>query len=178
MRVALADDAMIVREGVARLLTDAGFDVVGRSATAEGLLEAVRDHAPDVAIVDIRMPPTYTDEGLQAALAIRALPPAPRSVLLRALPAAVVLMGAVALPRLATGLADLRHPDRLTPARLSHGAEALARLAAPDGIATGPVATLSPLYPLQAGLPIYPEFASGPFAWRVAGHIAPGLRAR
>ena len=72
MRVAVADDAMIVREGVARLLTDAGFDVVGRSATAEGLLETVRDHAPDVAIVDIRMPPTYTDEGLQAALAIRA----------------------------------------------------------------------------------------------------------
>ncbi len=75
MRVAVADDAMIVREGVARLLTDAGFDVVGRSATAEGLLETVRDHAPDVAIVDIRMPPTYTDEGLQAALAIRAAHP-------------------------------------------------------------------------------------------------------
>lgn len=112
-----------------------------------------------------------------AALAVRALAPAPRSVLLRAMPAAVVLMGAVALPRLATGLADLRHPDRLTPARLSHGAEALARLAAPDGVAAGPVATLSPLYPLQAGLPLYPEFATGPFAWRVAGVISPELRA-
>jgi DNA-binding NarL/FixJ family response regulator len=66
---------MIVREGVARLLTDAGFDVVGRSATAEELLETVREHAPDVAIVDIRMPPTYTDEGLQAALAIRSAHP-------------------------------------------------------------------------------------------------------
>ncbi len=75
MRVAVADDAMIVREGVARLLTDAGFEVVGRSATAEGLLETVREHAPDVAIVDIRMPPTYTDEGLQAALAIRSAHP-------------------------------------------------------------------------------------------------------
>ena len=75
MRVAVADDAMIVREGVARLLTDAGFDVVGRSATAEGLLETVREHAPDVAIVDIRMPPTYTDEGLQAALTIRSTHP-------------------------------------------------------------------------------------------------------
>jgi DNA-binding NarL/FixJ family response regulator len=75
MRVAVADDAMIVREGVARLLTDAGFDVVGRSSTAEGLLETVREHAPDVAIVDIRMPPTYTDEGLQAALTIRSTHP-------------------------------------------------------------------------------------------------------
>jgi DNA-binding NarL/FixJ family response regulator len=72
VRVALADDAMIVREGVARLLTDAGFEVVGRSSTAGDLLETVRAHKPDVAIVDIRMPPTYTDEGLEAALAIRA----------------------------------------------------------------------------------------------------------
>lgn len=113
-----------------------------------------------------------------AALAIRALPPDLRPAVLRALPAAIVLMGAVALPRLATGLADLRHPDRLTPARLDRGADALAGLVAPrDGTAPGPVATLSPLYPLQAGLPVYAEFATGPFAWRVAGHIDPGLRA-
>ena len=111
------------------------------------------------------------------ALAIRSLPASARPVLLRALPAGIVLMLAVALPRLATGLADLRHPDRLTPARLSEGAAALSRLAAPDGFATGPVATLSPLYPLQAGLPVYPELATGPFLWRVADHIAPELRA-
>ena len=72
VRVVVADDAMLLREGIARLLTEAGFDVVGQSATAEDLLADVRAHAPDVAIVDIRMPPTHTDEGLRAALAIRA----------------------------------------------------------------------------------------------------------
>jgi DNA-binding NarL/FixJ family response regulator len=62
---------MLLREGVARLLGDAGFEVVGQSATADELLAAVATSAPDVAIVDIRMPPTHTDEGLRAALAIR-----------------------------------------------------------------------------------------------------------
>jgi DNA-binding NarL/FixJ family response regulator len=67
----LADDAVLVREGVARLLAEAGFEVVGQSATAEDLLREVDAQAPDVAIVDIRMPPTGTDEGLRAALEIR-----------------------------------------------------------------------------------------------------------
>jgi DNA-binding NarL/FixJ family response regulator len=71
VRVVLADDAVLVREGVARLLAEAGFDVVGQSATAEELLREVDAQAPDVAIVDIRMPPTRTDEGLRAALQIR-----------------------------------------------------------------------------------------------------------
>jgi DNA-binding NarL/FixJ family response regulator len=75
VRVVVADDAALLRQGVARLLTDAGFDVVGESATAEDLLEQVRTSKPDVAIVDIRMPPTHTDEGLQAALEIRASHP-------------------------------------------------------------------------------------------------------
>jgi DNA-binding NarL/FixJ family response regulator len=75
VRVVVADDAALLRQGVARLLTDAGFDVVGESATAEDLLEQVRARKPDVAIVDIRMPPTYTDEGLRAALEIRASHP-------------------------------------------------------------------------------------------------------
>ena len=75
MRVVVADDAALLRQGVARLLTDAGFDVVGESETAEGLLEHVRTRKPDVAIVDIRMPPTHTDEGLRAALEIRASHP-------------------------------------------------------------------------------------------------------
>lgn len=112
-----------------------------------------------------------------AALAMRRLSPSARRIALRALPAAIILMLAVALPRLATGLAELRHPERLTPARLGDGAAALARLIAPNGAASGPVATLSPLYPLQAGLPVYPEFAAGPFAWRVADHVTPELRA-
>ena len=71
MWVVLADDAVLLREGVARLLTEAGFDVVGQSATAEDLLLKVRSYSPDVAITDIRMPPTQTDEGLRAALEIR-----------------------------------------------------------------------------------------------------------
>jgi DNA-binding NarL/FixJ family response regulator len=72
LRVILADDSVLVREGVARLLVDAGFDVVAQVADAEGLLAATRAHRPDVAIVDIRMPPSHTDEGLRAAEAIRA----------------------------------------------------------------------------------------------------------
>jgi DNA-binding NarL/FixJ family response regulator len=70
LRVVLADDAVLLREGVARLLTDAGVDVVGQSGNADDLLEQVERTRPDVAIVDIRMPPTHTDEGLRAAQAI------------------------------------------------------------------------------------------------------------
>jgi DNA-binding NarL/FixJ family response regulator len=71
VRVALADDAVILREGLSRLLKEAGFDVVGLAEDAAGLLELVERTLPDVAIVDIRMPPTHTDEGLQAAKVIR-----------------------------------------------------------------------------------------------------------
>ncbi len=62
---------MLLRKGIARLLEDAGFEVVGQAGDAEDLLRKVRAHKPDVAIVDIRMPPTHTDEGLRAALLIR-----------------------------------------------------------------------------------------------------------
>jgi DNA-binding NarL/FixJ family response regulator len=71
MRVALADDAVILREGLSRLLEEAGFEVVGLAADAEALLELVERTRPDVAIIDIRMPPTHTDEGLRAAKTIR-----------------------------------------------------------------------------------------------------------
>jgi DNA-binding NarL/FixJ family response regulator len=71
MRVVLADDAVLFREGVARLLDDAGFDVSGQAGDAETLLELVQLTGPQVAIVDIRMPPTHTTEGLVAALRIR-----------------------------------------------------------------------------------------------------------
>ena len=71
MRVVVADDAVILREGLARLLREAGFEVVGLAADGRELLEQVERCDPDVAIVDIRMPPTHTDEGLQAAKAIR-----------------------------------------------------------------------------------------------------------
>ncbi len=71
MRVVVADDSVLVREGIARLLQDAGFDVVGKAGTAEELMLKVRSYSPDVAITDIRMPPTQTDEGLRAAREIR-----------------------------------------------------------------------------------------------------------
>ena len=71
MKVAIAEDTVLLREGLASLLTGAGHQVVGQSETAEDLLLKVRSYEPDVAIVDIRLPPTHTDEGLQAAKVIR-----------------------------------------------------------------------------------------------------------
>jgi DNA-binding NarL/FixJ family response regulator len=71
VRVVLADDSVLLREGIARLLEDAGFEVVAQSGTAEDLLRHVGMHKPDVALIDIRMPPTQTDEGLRAAQQIR-----------------------------------------------------------------------------------------------------------
>lgn len=71
MRVVVADDSTLLREGLVRLLREAAFDVVGQAADAEELLRLVRTKQPNVAIVDIRMPPTRTDEGLKAAEEIR-----------------------------------------------------------------------------------------------------------
>ncbi len=71
IRVALADDSVLLREGVARLLTESGFEVVSQAGDAEDLLRHVGLYKPDVAVVDIRMPPTHTDEGLRAARTIR-----------------------------------------------------------------------------------------------------------
>jgi DNA-binding NarL/FixJ family response regulator len=71
MRVVIADDAVLLREGIARLLEEAGFDVVGQVDNGDDLLRRVGFSKPDVAVVDIRMPPTHTDEGLQAARRIR-----------------------------------------------------------------------------------------------------------
>ena len=75
MRVAIAEDSVLLREGVARLLGDAGLDVVAQSDEADDLLRKVASHDVDVAIVDIRLPPTHNDEGLRAALEIRARHP-------------------------------------------------------------------------------------------------------
>jgi DNA-binding NarL/FixJ family response regulator len=71
MRVVIADDSVLLRAGLARLLEDADFEVVGQASDAEDLLRKVRAHKPDVAVTDIRMPPTQTDEGLRAAQQIR-----------------------------------------------------------------------------------------------------------
>jgi DNA-binding NarL/FixJ family response regulator len=71
VRVAIADDSVLLREGIARLLGQEGFTVVGKLGSATELLRCVETEAPDVAVVDIRMPPTHTDEGLVAAETIR-----------------------------------------------------------------------------------------------------------
>ena len=71
MRVALADDATVLREGLARVLAEAGIEVTAQAGTPDDLLAAIARHRPDVAIVDIRMPPTWSDEGLTLATEIR-----------------------------------------------------------------------------------------------------------
>jgi len=71
MRAVLAEDNALLRDGIARLLADHGIEVLATVDAAEDLIAAVADHNPDIAIVDVRMPPTHTDEGLRAALAIR-----------------------------------------------------------------------------------------------------------
>jgi DNA-binding NarL/FixJ family response regulator len=71
VRVALADDSLLFREGLARLLTEAGFEIAGLASNADELLELVGSEQPDAVIVDIRMPPTLTDEGLAAARRIK-----------------------------------------------------------------------------------------------------------
>lgn len=71
MRVVIAEDSVLLREGMVHLLEEAGFDVVGQAGNAEELILKVRSYKPDVAVVDIRMPPTQTDEGLRAAKQIR-----------------------------------------------------------------------------------------------------------
>jgi len=75
MRVVIADDAMLIREGTARLLEEAGVEVAGKAGDAQQLLRIVATEHPDVAIVDIKMPPTHTDEGLAAAEKIRTIHP-------------------------------------------------------------------------------------------------------
>lgn len=71
LRAVLAEDSVILREGLAELLASRGIEVVGTAGDADGLLRLVEEHRPDVAVVDIRMPPTHTDEGLRAALELR-----------------------------------------------------------------------------------------------------------
>jgi DNA-binding NarL/FixJ family response regulator len=71
VRVVVADDSVLLREGIVRLLEDAGMEVVGQAGDAEDLVRKVRAHKPDVAVVDVRMPPTNTDDGLRAAQQIR-----------------------------------------------------------------------------------------------------------
>jgi len=75
VRVVIADDSVLLREGLARVLSEGGFEVVAQAANADELRQAVRRYKPDVAIIDVRMPPTHTDEGARAAVEIRAEQP-------------------------------------------------------------------------------------------------------
>jgi DNA-binding NarL/FixJ family response regulator len=75
LRVVVAEDQLLLREGLSRLLTDAGFDVVAQAADADDLRRKVAAHRPDVAIVDVQMPPDRTDDGLRAAIEIRRTQP-------------------------------------------------------------------------------------------------------
>jgi CheY-like chemotaxis protein len=71
MRIVIAEDAAVIRAGLAEILTDRGHEIVAAVGDAEALKDAVAARQPDVAIVDVRMPPSHTDEGLRAAIAIR-----------------------------------------------------------------------------------------------------------
>src|SRR4029077_5894450 len=71
MRAVIAEDSVLMREGLSRVLRDAGFEIVGQASDAEDLLRKARAHKPDVVVTDIRMPPTQTDEGVRAAHTIR-----------------------------------------------------------------------------------------------------------
>ena len=75
MRVVIAEDSGLLRQGLVRLLGDSGFEVVAQVGDGTGLVEAVDRHRPDVCVVDVRMPPTHRDEGLRAALEARSLVP-------------------------------------------------------------------------------------------------------
>jgi DNA-binding NarL/FixJ family response regulator len=102
MRVVVADDVMITREGIVRLLRDAEVDVVAEAENADGLLRHVRLARPDAVIVDIRMPPTHTDEGLVAAQQIRAEHP----------DVAVLVLSQYSEPSYAMRLLE-EHPERV-----------------------------------------------------------------
>jgi DNA-binding NarL/FixJ family response regulator len=101
MRVVIAEDMALLREGLTRLLADAGFEMVGGAGDLPGLLELVDQTTPDVVLIDIKMPPTHTDEGLQAADIIRARHPG----------TAVLLLSSYLESRYASALLE-RHPAR------------------------------------------------------------------
>ncbi|MEP7330481.1 MAG: response regulator transcription factor [Terracoccus sp.] len=84
MRIVIAEDDALLREDLAPLLKAEGLEVVATAATGEELLDAVQEHAPDVAVIDVRMPPTHTDEGIRAAVQARQRQPGLAVVVLSA----------------------------------------------------------------------------------------------
>ncbi|MEV7229890.1 response regulator transcription factor [Polymorphospora sp. NPDC051019] len=98
MRIVIAEDAALLREGLARLLATAGHEVVAAVGDGSALLDAVRTHRPDLTIVDVRMPPTHTDEGIEAARTLRATNPTERILVL-----SQIVSGRAAADLLTTG---------------------------------------------------------------------------
>jgi DNA-binding NarL/FixJ family response regulator len=153
MRVVIADDNLLVRRGIASLLEEGGVDVAAQADDADGLMRAVDEHRPDVVIVDIRMPPTHTDEGLLAAQAIRARHPEMAIVILsqhvefgvatRALAESPERLGYLLKERI-TDLDDfLATLHRVRSGGTALDPEIVSRLLAGDS-ADGPLATLTP----------------------------------
>jgi DNA-binding NarL/FixJ family response regulator len=125
VRIVIAEDSVLLRAGLTRLLADGGFDVVEAVSDADQLLRAVGEHHPDLALVDVRMPPTHTDEGIRAALVIRHQFPA----------VAVVVLSQYVEERYATDLLSVRTSGigYLLKDRVAHVADfldALRRVAA------------------------------------------------
>jgi len=125
MRVVIAEDAAILREGLAALLTDRGHEVCAAVGDAEALRVAVASHQPDVAIVDIRMPPTHTDEGLRAAIELRREQPGTGVLVF-----SQYVEGAYATRLLATGSAGVGYLLKERVAKVAEFTDALARVAA------------------------------------------------
>lgn len=157
----------LARPGAATL---SALIVVGAAMALSALLAML----PDPGFPQYYVPPLICLP-LLLALAWRELPHGAAATMPQAAMVGAALMLVLAAPRLALGLADLRHAP--TPLRVAQGGQALADLMAESGLAGGRVATLAPLYPLEAGLPIYPEFSAGPFAYRVVPYTEPDLRA-
>ena len=153
MRVVIADDNLLVRRGIASLLTDGGVDVAAQADDGEELLAAVEEHRPDVVIVDIRMPPTHTDEGLVAAQAIRARHPAMGIVILsqhvefgvatRALAESPERLGYMLKERVTDVDDFLSTLRRVQSGGTALDPEIVSRLLAGDG-SDGPLETLTP----------------------------------
>ncbi len=167
MRVIVADDSLIVREGLARLLGDQGIDVVGAAADSPTLMDLVAATAPDVAIVNIRMPPTHTDEGLRAAVEIRERHPATAVLVLSQY---VEVGWALRLLRGGGGVGYLLK-DRLLD--IDEVVVALRRVAA-----GGTVIDAAVVAPLLAGGRAAPQPLLSPREEEVLGLIAEGLSNR